>query len=88
MSAVPQPIITDAFNFEGLINNGWSYSSVIDVKTLFNNGHAALISFDFARHNSEDIPYLKSRVFYMLTVEEGRWILNGGYTPNPLPMGR
>tara|TARA_B100000989_G_scaffold85898_1_gene61648 strand:- start:163 stop:906 length:744 start_codon:yes stop_codon:yes gene_type:complete len=78
---------TDAFNFEGLINNGWSYSSIIDVKTLFNNGHAALISFDFARHNSEDETYLKSRVYYMLTVEEGRWILNGGYTPNPLPMG-
>ena len=79
---------TDAFNFEGLINNGWSFSSIIDVKTLFNNGHAALISFDFARHNNEGIPYLKSRVFYMLTVEDGRWILNGGYTPNPLPMGR
>ena len=78
---------TDAFNFEGLVSNGWSYSSIINVKTLFNNGHAALISFDFARHNNEDIPYLKSRVFYMLTVEEGRWILNGGYTPNPLPMG-
>ena len=78
---------TDAFNFEGLINNGWSYSSVIDVKTLFNNGHAALISFDFARHNVEGVPYLKSRVFYMLTVEDGRWILNGGYTPNPIPMG-
>ena len=78
---------TDAFNFEGLANNGWSYSSIINVKTLFNNGHAALISFDFARHNSDDIPYLKSRVFYMLTVEGGRWILNGGYTPNPLPMG-
>ena len=78
---------TDAFNFDGLKNNGWSYSSVIDTKTLFNNGHAALISFDFARHNKEGDPYLKSRIFYMLTVEEGRWILNGGYTPGPIPMG-
>ena len=78
---------TDAFNFDGLKSNGWSYSSVIDTKTLFNNGHAALISFDFARHNKEGNPYLKSRIFYMLTVEEGRWILNGGYTPSPIPMG-
>lgn len=78
---------TDAFNFDGLKSNGWSYSSVIDTKTLFNNGHAALISFDFARHNKEGDPYLKSRIFYMLTVEEGRWILNGGYTPGPIPMG-
>lgn len=78
---------TDAFNFDGLKSNGWSYSSVIDTKTLFNNGHAALISFDFARHNKDGIPYLKSRIFYMLTVEEGKWILNGGYTPSPIPMG-
>ena len=78
---------TDAFNFDGLKSNGWSYSSVIDTKTLFNNGHAALISFDFARHNKEGDPYLKSRIFYMLTVEDGRWILNGGYTPRPIPMG-
>ena len=78
---------TDAFNFDGLKSNGWSYSSVIDTKTLFNNGHAALISFDFARHNKEGEPYLKSKIFYMLTVEEGRWILNGGYTPRPIPMG-
>ena len=78
---------TDAFNFDGLKSNGWSYSSVIDTKTLFNNGYAALISFDFARHNKEGEPYLKSKIFYMLTVEEGRWILNGGYTPSPIPMG-
>ena len=78
---------TDAFNFDGLKSNGWSYSSVIDTKTLFNNGHAALISFDFARHNKEGEPYLKSKIFYMLTVEEGRWILNGVYTPSPIPMG-
>ena len=78
---------TDAFNFDGLKSNGWSYTSVIDTKTLFNNGHAALISFDFARHNKEGEPYLKSKIFYMLTVEEGRWILNGGYTPSPIPMG-
>ena len=78
---------TDAFNFDGLKSNGWSYSSVIGTKTLFNNGHAALISFDFARHNKEGEPYLKSKIFYMLTVEEGRWILNGGYTPSPIPMG-
>ena len=78
---------TDAFNFDGLKSNGWHYSSVIDTKTLFNNGHAALISFDFARHNKEGEPYLKSKIFYMLTVEEGRWILNGGYTPSPIPMG-
>ena len=78
---------TDAFNFDGLKSNGWHYSSVIDTKTLFNNGHAALISFDFARHNKERDPYLKTRIFYMLTVEEGRWILNGGYTPSPIPMG-
>ena len=78
---------TDAFNFDGLKSNGWSFSSVIDTKTLFNNGHAALISFDFARHNKEGDPYLKSRIFYMLTVEDGRWILNGGYTPRPIPMG-
>ena len=78
---------TDAFNFDVLKSNGWSYSSVIDTKTLFNNGHAALISFDFARHNKEGEPYLKSKIFYMLTVEEGRWILNGGYTPSPIPMG-
>ena len=78
---------TDAFNFDGLKSNGWHYSSVINTKTLFNNGHAALISFDFARHNKEGDPYLKSRIFYMLTVEDGRWILNGGYTPRPIPMG-
>ena len=78
---------TDAFNFDGLKSNGWHYSSVINTKTLFNNGYAALISFDFARHNKEGDPYLKSRIFYMLTVEDGRWILNGGYTPRPIPMG-
>ena len=31
--------------------------------------------------------FLKSRIFYMLTVEECKWILNGGYTPSPIPMG-
>ena len=78
---------SDVINFNGLKEDGWSYSKINASKVLYNDGDTSMVQVNFSRLDKNNEIILTSDVTYLLVNKDGNWKLKGGFSPNLATLG-
>jgi len=78
----------DSIDFEGLRNNGWSYSKINSLELIYEDSETSIVNMNFSRYDKDDNVILTSSADYFLMNYDGVWKIKGAFAPTNIRIGQ
>ena len=77
----------DSVDFEGLRNQGWSYSKINESELIYADAMSAMVDINFSRLNQDNDVLSTTDATYLLVNKKGKWLLKGAFINSNLSLG-
>ena len=77
----------DSVDFEGLRNQGWSYSKINESELIYADAMSAMVDINFSRLNQDKDVLSTTDATYLLVNKKGKWLLKGAFINSNLSLG-
>ena len=79
---------SDLVDFEGLRNEGWSYSKINSLEVIYEDPETSMVNMSFSRYDKDDNVILTASADFFLMNYDGIWKIKGGFAPTNVSTGK